>query len=246
MKTLKSIAIALMLTLGLTQTASAASLSLDPAKATFNPDCHSVVHVYLHTEGEESNAVDAFLRFDEDQLRFKDQIDNKEGIQTFPTGLYEAYPGNEVEDGAIRITGFNDKDFFLGEGHFASLVFKPKRGVEEAQISFEFIEDETRDSNVADINSLDVLRAVKNGEYKFAENGECGDEVYPSLVDGVFQSAEGLFGAARSPIWTWFWILLLLSLIGNFFFLFGKHFVSINFDVRKIRKTRKTAKKKKK
>ena len=162
--------------------AHAAKMALSPGSAEFRSGCVNVLNVVLNTEGENTVAVDAFLRYNPAEIEILDQLSGVLGVQIRPGSLYQSYPGNIVSNGLIRLTAFNQSGFFNGRGILASIVFKSKPGVESASLGFDFSPGLSTDSNVASSEASDLLNATYGGSYTF-KPGPCKADTSPPWVE---------------------------------------------------------------
>jgi hypothetical protein len=137
-------------------------------------------------------AADAFLRYNPDEIEIVDQMSNVGGIQLRPGSVYESYPGNVVSNGVMRLTAFNRSGYYNGRGVLGSIVFRAKPGIKATTISFDYAPGRTTDSNVADVNSNDILNGAYGATYTFA-TGKCGGDATPPVVDGL-KPAPGEIG----------------------------------------------------
>lgn len=162
--------------------ANAAKMALSPGNGEFRIGCTNRVNIIVNTEGENTMAADAFLRYNPKEIEILDMNPAVGGIQIKPNGIYESYPGNITSNGRIKMTAFNRVGYFNGRGTLGSIVFKSKPGVEKTSISFEFSPGSSTDSNVANAEALDVLNAAYGGSYTFVP-GSCGsDKTAPEIV----------------------------------------------------------------
>jgi hypothetical protein len=165
---------------------SAAEYSLLPGNAEFVEGCESTINIMLDTQGVDTNAADAFILYDPNDIEIIDQDNNQPGKQIREGNTYAVYAGNLADDnfGRIQLTAFNVFGAYNSNGTpgtFATIVFRGKPGVTETDLNFEFTPGSTLDSNVADLNSLDVLSGVQNGSYTFRVSF-CGNDTQPPQV----------------------------------------------------------------
>ena len=170
------------LALAVPSPAHAAKMALSPAGGELKTGCPTAISIVVNTEGENSMAADAFLRYNPDQIEMVDQMSGVAGTQLRPGSVYESYPGNFAKEGLIRLTAFNREGYFNGRGVLGSMVIKGKPGVELAEIWFEFYPGSTTDSNVANIDANDILNASYGGSYRFS-TGSCGGDASPPWVE---------------------------------------------------------------
>lgn len=162
-----------------TQSAYAARMYLSPASDAFKEGCGNTVNIMVDTEGADSNAADAVLSYDPNQIE----------VTALSNGsIYQTYLGHSYTGGAIRLSAFSVMSSFNGNGKFASFVFKGKAGVTDANINFSFVPGSTTDSNVADLSSNDILSSVGNGSYTFSA-GPCFPDSQPPQVVSTSPSA---------------------------------------------------------
>jgi Bacterial Ig-like domain len=162
--------------------AHAAKLALSPATGEFKIGCATAVNIVINTEGKDSMAADAFLYYNPNELDIVDQMSSVPGVQLRPGSVYESYPGNIAGGGVIRLTAFNRQGYFNGRGILGSIVFKAKPGIQTSSIRFDYTPGATTDSNVADVNSNDMLDGVYGGIYSFT-TGQCSTDSTPPTTD---------------------------------------------------------------
>jgi len=172
--------------------AHAAKMALSPASGNFVTNCATAANIIVNTEGQDSMAADAFLRYNPDELEIVDQMASVGGTQLRPGSVYESYPGNIVGNGTMRLTAFNRSGYYNGRGILGSIVFKAKPGVQTTTISFDYSAGRTTDSNVADVDSNDMLNGAYGATYKFT-TGKCGGDATPPSVDEL-KPAPGEIG----------------------------------------------------
>ncbi len=169
--------------------AHAAKMALSPASGNFVTNCATAVNIIINTEGQDSMAADAFLRYNPDEIEIVDQMSGVGGVQLRPGSVYESYPGNIVGNGIIRLTAFNREGYYNGRGVLGSIVFKAKPGVLSSTISFDYSPGRTTDSNVADVASSDMLNGVYGASYTF-KTGKCGSDSTPPTIEEIKPSEE--------------------------------------------------------
>lgn len=152
--------------------AKAATLGLSPGSAELISGCADTISIVIDTEGVNSLATDAFLKYNSNEIEIIDQNTGIPGIQLGIGNAYESYPGNIVSNGTIRLTGFNRSGFFNGRAVLGKIGVKGKPGVTSSVIAFQFSPGNSVDSNVADANSKDVLTSVSNARLTFVP-GKC-------------------------------------------------------------------------
>ena len=173
---------------------NAAKMALSPGSSEMVSGCTSVLNIIVNTEGSDTTAVDAFLKYNPDEVEIIDQATGISGIQIRKGSVYDSYPGNIVNNGIIRLTAFNREGYFNGRGVVGSIVFKSKPGVTSSTINFDYRPGGTVDSNVADPDSKDILNGAYGGTYTF-KTGKCGgDSTPPNIQDE--KPAQGEIGAA--------------------------------------------------
>lgn len=185
MKKLFGYTIGLLLILSsslITNQAHAAKMALSPGGGTFRNNCVNALNIIVNTEGVNSRSADAFLHYNPDEIEIIDQNSSIPGIQLRRGNIFQSYPGNQVSNGVIRMTAYNETGFFNGRGTLASLVFTNKPGVTKTSIGFTFSPGRTTDSNVANTESQDILNATYGGTYTF-ESGYCSDDSSPPWVE---------------------------------------------------------------
>lgn len=187
-----------------TTSASAAEFSLLPGNAEFVEGCESTVNIMLDTQGVDTNAADALVLFDPNDIEIIDQDPNQPGKQIREGNAYAVYAGNLANEGTgrIQMTAFNVFGAYNSNGTpgtFASIVFRGKPGVTNTDMTFEFTPGSTLDSNVADLNSDDVLTGVQNGSYTFRVSF-CGNDTQPPRVNNPQPSPGSRNNALDSNI----------------------------------------------
>ncbi len=171
--------------------ANAAKMALSPGNGEFKKGCVSTIGIVVNTEGENTMAADAFLRYNPEEIEILDMNSAIPGIQIKHNGIYESYPGNITSNGRIKITAFNRVGFFNGRGTLGKIVFKNKPGVEKTAISFEFSLGNSTDSNVANPEAADILNAAYGGTYTFVE-GACGTDRSPPKIEKKYPKADAM------------------------------------------------------
>ena len=180
----KTIYSLLLLTLALVAPngAQAAKMALSPASGTFSTGCPTALNIIVNTEGQDTMAADAFLRYNPNEVEIVDQLPGVAGVQIRPGSVYESYPGNVSGNGMIRLTAFNRQGYYNGRGVLGSIVIKAKPGVTASAISFDFSPGRTTDSNVAFVDSSDILNGAYGGTYTF-KPGQCGGDSTPPAAE---------------------------------------------------------------
>lgn len=138
------------------------NLALSPVDAGM-PGCEErVINILIDTKGQETTAVDAKILFNPDEVEVLEVVEGE---------LFDFYPGKQVQDGVVLLTGANFGGPYATQGDaevFGSLRVKSKAGVGEASLNFDFTLGQTVDSNVSNIaGSEDLLEMVGNGSYSF-------------------------------------------------------------------------------
>lgn len=171
--------------------AQAATFALSPPSGSFTQGCEVSVDILIDTQGIDSNAADAVLFYDPNDVEFIDQDASMPSVQVGKGNVYQIYAGNVVDDaqGRILLTGFNVLGGFNGSGIYGSMVFKSKPGVTSTQFTFDFTPGGSTDSNIADMASSDVLSGVTNANYTFTPGSCVPDTQAPQIVD--FTPANG-------------------------------------------------------
>ena len=189
--------IALLLALPLQ--AHAAKMSLSPGNAQFTSGCVNSVDIVVNTEGENTMAVDAFLKYNPDEIEIIDSNGSLSGTQIKTGQIYESYPGNVVQNGRIWVTGVNKVGFYNGRGTFGTIFLKNKPGVTQSSISFDFTPGSTTDSNVANATPVDVLNAAFGATFTFAP-GSCGNDKTPPVVTKIYPDADSMLAPLDTNI----------------------------------------------
>lgn len=158
-----------------------AQMALSPGGGELIAGCPTRINVVINTEGVNSRAADAFLSYNPEEIEVIDQLPQIGGIQLKPGSVYESYPGNQVNNGSIRLTAFNRIGFFNGRGNLASFVIKSKPNVEKTTIGFNFSPGRTTDSNIANEESKDVLSGAYGANFSF-KKGSCGSDKTPPKI----------------------------------------------------------------
>lgn len=181
-RTIKRLLLAVMLFAFWLPSAHAAKMALSPGSAELKAGCLNVVNIIVNTEGSDSMAADAFLKYNPNEIEIVDQMPDIPGTQLRIGSVYESYPGNIVSNGIIRLTAFNRAGFFNGRGVLASIAFRSKPDVSQATISFSFSPGSSTDSNVANPNATDILNGVYGGTYSF-KPGRCTTDTSPPTIE---------------------------------------------------------------
>lgn len=135
-----------------------------PAKAVLPLDQSFKLDILMDTKGQQIDAANVMVTYD--PLYFQAVAgDGKAAVSALPGQVFNLYPsaGNTIADGVIRVTGLNGNGSpFSGRGIFASVWFKPLKStgsMASVFFSIDFLEGETRDSNMA-FQGVDLLKAV--------------------------------------------------------------------------------------
>lgn len=169
---LRSLGLLIFLFLTSTPSAHAGQMSLTPGGGELNLDCANKVSIIIDTEGINTVAADAFIRFNPNEIEIIDQNPSVGGTQISTGHVYETYPGNRVDPGIIRLTGFNRSGFFNGRGILGTIKFKGKPGVQSSGFQFDFQPGSSVDSNIANVDSNDILSSANNAHFQF-KPGPC-------------------------------------------------------------------------
>ena len=185
--------------------AQTATLSLDPAAATFNTSCGFSLNVNLDTGGTPTDGTDAIIFYDASKLN---------AISVNNGAAYPDYPGNNIDSaaGKITISGLASVSTpFTGKGILATLNFSVKNTAATGitQITFDFDPNNkarTNDSNVVQRGNpvVDVLNSVVNGSYTIG-TGNCSGPAAPTTLPGTGRGgpvgeATGSAGSARKTL----------------------------------------------
>lgn len=155
-------------------TASAATLSLNPAVGTFNRGCTAKIDIILDTTGSETDGTDAVLIYD--PTRFTTTL---AGIKNGT--IYVDYPGNAVDSqgGRLNVSGLASSTApYKGRGTLGTVTFNVPANAPlgAAQIKIDFDpsnKTKTTDSNVAEKDTIaDLLNSVTDGNYTIG-TGTC-------------------------------------------------------------------------
>lgn len=150
--------------------AQTASLSLSPTTGTFSRGCAFSLQVNLNTNGTKTDGTDAILKYDSSRVT----------ATSISSGtLYSDYI-NSIDDnlGRLIISGLASPTVtYSGSGTLATVNFvvKPAATTGATQITFDYVQGGTGDSNVvANINdsTVDILSSVVNGSYTIG-TGNC-------------------------------------------------------------------------
>jgi hypothetical protein len=169
----------------------AAKLALTPGNAQFTSECINSLNIVVNTEGENTMATDAFLRYNPNEIEIIDSNSALGGTQIKTGQIYEAYPGNIIQNGRIWVTGVNKVGFYNGRGTFGTIFFRNKPNVTKSSISFDFSPGNTVDSNVANATPVDVLNAAYGATFTFAP-GSCGEDKTPPVVTKIYPEADSM------------------------------------------------------
>ncbi|HUT21844.1 MAG TPA: Ig-like domain-containing protein [Candidatus Bipolaricaulota bacterium] len=166
------------------QDALAAKFYFAPAGGSMSSNCENSLDIMIDTEGAGTIAADAIIEFNPDDIEIIDQSPAP-GIQIKTGGAYEMYPGNKIDpSGKIFLTGFDSLQVFNGTGIFGSIVFKSKPGVQNTEFNFYFQRNLTTDSNVANLNSEDVLTAASGANFSFLAMA-CDKDLSPPRLENI-------------------------------------------------------------
>jgi hypothetical protein len=163
--------------------ARAASLNFTPSSTAFKQACSSKVDLVVDTQGVSTNAVDAVVFFNTNEVTIEDQNASVPGTQIRPGSVYEIYAGNLVNEseGKILLTAFSVMGNFNGSGLLGSIYFRSKPGITSTSFQFQFTPGASTDSNVADLNGNDVLSSVNTASYTFQSAPCVADTQAPSV-----------------------------------------------------------------
>lgn len=167
--------------------AHAASLTFTPSSTVFKQACSVKIDLVVDTQGVSTNAVDAVVLFNTNEVTIEDQNTSVPGTQIRTGNVYEIYAGNLVNEseGKILLTAFSVMGNFNGSGLLGSIYFRSKPGITSTTFQFEYAPGVSTDSNVADLNGSDVLSSVNSGAYTF-QTGPCvADTQAPSVSQVV-------------------------------------------------------------
>lgn len=163
--------------------ASAATLSLSPATGTHAVGEEFEVKILLDTSGTTTSGTDAYIRYDPNTLSVVDANSSTEGTQILPGSLYSQTSYNSVDTASGKISFSGSKSGgspgYSGSGTLATITFNAVKEATGSQVTFDFTNGSTTDSNVIDQSSSDdVLGSVTNGSYTIsgtAADGTTGD-----------------------------------------------------------------------
>jgi len=157
--------------------AASAQFTTVPSSGTYYVGRQFEVVININTD-EGTTAADFTLQYDASRLQVIDMDSGTSGVQIQPGNLYPNYPSNanSVSGGEIKLTGFTaDTNGVLqsgGTGWFGTVRFLVI-GTAPAgtDLTFEFTGvGNTTDSNVSDVNGIDMLDGVTNGHYILLED----------------------------------------------------------------------------
>lgn len=136
--------------------ARAATLSIQPSSGTFQVGSTFDVSLYLDTQGQTVNAVEAFVRFDPDKLQIVSSIADLSIID-----LWVDQPKYNNRDGTIELRGGIPKGVNTTDGLITKLRFRVK-GIGTAVVKFT---DESR-VLLHDGKGTDALYETRNTVYQ--------------------------------------------------------------------------------
>ncbi len=148
--------------------AASAVVSLSPAGGSFKANDSFDVNIILDSGGGKVGGVDVYLTFNQNVLNL---VDIENGT------IFSQYVGKSINNsaGSAAISGItsNKDNAFSSSDTFATLKFKAiSAGTSE--VKFDFTPGNTRDSNVVDFDSGDILTSVVNGSYTVTGVGGTG------------------------------------------------------------------------
>lgn len=177
----------------------AAKMALSPNGGELISGCQHRINIVINTEGVNSRAADAFLSYNPAEIDIIDQLANIGGTQLRPGSVYESYPGNQVNNGVIRLTAFNRIGFFNGRGNLASFVIQGKPGIEQTTINFNYSPGQSTDSNVANAESVDVLNGAYGATFHF-KKGSCGSDKTPPVITEIYPENNAMLAPLDTNI----------------------------------------------
>ena len=152
--------------------AASAQFALSPVAGTFYVGRRFQVQINM-TVDEATTSANVIINFDNTKLQVEDMDGSEPGVQIQPGSVYPNYPANAntVVGGQIDLTGFtSDTNGVLqggGTGLFGTirfLVIDTDAGGSAVSIHFTGA-GQTTDSNIGDVNGIDMLDGVTNGSY---------------------------------------------------------------------------------
>ena len=202
-KSIKYLVIVLSLLLG--SDTFAARFFLSPGEKSLPLRCESVLNIMIDSESKEINAADAILLYNPNEWIVSDQDLTRDGVQIREGSIFDFYAGNTVDTkaGKIFLTGFNLNPYKTkAEADiFGSIILKPLVEGRNLSIKFDYTPNETKDSNIADVFSNDILNTAGNGVYKvFSPTSSCSGDTTPPEIDNISPSPDSSHNPLHSNI----------------------------------------------
>ena len=155
----KSLLVLTLSLIGYVGQTHAATFYIWPNSKTFAPGATNTVYVGIDTQGQASNAADMVLTYNPNQI---------EVLGVGAGSAYESYLAPVIGGGTARLTAYSVGGNLNGKATFASVSFKSKPGVTNASMGFMFSPGSTTDSNIANLNSSDILSGVGSANFTFS------------------------------------------------------------------------------
>lgn len=148
--------------------AASAVLSLSPAGGSYKVNDTFDVSVLLNSGGGLVGGVDVYMTFNKNVLNLVDITNG---------AIFNQYLGKSIDNtnGTAAISGITSSkaNAFSSSDTFVTLNFKAV-GAGTSEVKFNFTPGNTRDSNVVDFDSGDILASVVNGTYTVTGVGGTG------------------------------------------------------------------------
>jgi hypothetical protein len=214
--------------------ASAATLSLSPTSGSHAAGSTFEVKINLDTTGTTTSGTDAYIRYDPNTLQVVDSNSGTEGTQILPGSLYSQTSYNSVDTTTGKISFSGSKSGgspgYNGSGTLATITFSAVKEATGSQVTFDFTNGSTTDSNVIDQSSSDdVLASVTNASFTIGAGSDSSGDGSGSTDDGSGSGANGKGGtdgtggttdiAATGIDLNGYLLLTILSMVGAAYFL---------------------------
>ncbi|MFH0928381.1 MAG: Ig-like domain-containing protein [bacterium] len=187
---LRRLFLTIFLVLGLSAAAGAEAARFSLTSSTIKQGCDGAIPIYLWTQGKETDAANIILHYNPAEIEVLDANPVMPGVQIATGSTYDIWADNVVDSGAgiIRLTGFSIGHSYnsgTGAGIYGSIPVRSKPGVTTSQITIEFRDGDTLDSNVAEyLTSDDLLTSVGDATFTFV-TGPCVADTQPPAVSGI-------------------------------------------------------------
>jgi len=165
--------------------AASGQFSMSPSSGTFYVGRQFEVQINITTD-EATTAADFIITYDDTKLEVQDMMSGVAGVQIQPGNMYPSYPSNsnDASGGEIILTGFTSEPSGVlqggGTGWFGTIRFLViDTDASGSDVEFEFTGvGETTDSNISDVDGIDMLDGVTDGTFTLLE-----DTISPYLSD---------------------------------------------------------------